>query len=200
MIKLLLRKNYEKITFYFPCFFICLTYELFARGCLIPLAAGDKLEGDFFFFRQWCVSQAFFLETPNAFRFPLCAILLLYFLKNKIALPAIATVAGSQSSEGRNLRYLASFVLTLGIAFLAVYRTIFSGLKRNFALFFAFWTNRFMHLPRSAKTTTTTTLIRHLTASCPRGQHRRDTDLTPGVTPTFFATLERWLSPFLFYL
>jgi hypothetical protein len=58
---------------------------------------------------------------------------------------------------------LTAFVLALWITFLAVYRTIISGFKRDFALFLALRANCLVHLPWPAESTTTT-LISHVSS------------------------------------
>jgi hypothetical protein len=60
---------------------------------------------------------------------------------------------------------LTAFVLALWITILAVYRTIISGFKRDFALFLALRANCLVHLPWPAKSTTTATLISHHVSS-----------------------------------
>jgi len=59
---------------------------------------------------------------------------------------------------------LTAFVLALWIAILAVYRTVISGFKRDFAFFLTFCANRLVHLPWPAESTATTLLICHVTS------------------------------------
>jgi hypothetical protein len=60
---------------------------------------------------------------------------------------------------------LTAFVLALGKTILAVYRTVFSRLKRDFAFFFAVGANRFVHLFRNPSVSPAATLlIPHITS------------------------------------
>jgi len=61
------------------------------------------------------------------------------------------------------LLQLTAFVLALWITILAVYRTIVSGFKRDFALFLTLRANCLVHLPWPAESTTTT-LISHVSS------------------------------------